>query len=212
VEIDQIARTAKLMSLPLAFGGRAVAGLGRRLAGADRAEVSATTTARNAEQLFAVLGRLKGGAMKIGQALSVFDTMVPEEIAEPYHEALSKLQSSAPAMPEREPRDLLPDAVFEHLELARLEIGDELAALVPRDDVGLHQVDGDDECRSSLVGLGVQGGNDYRDEGSDRGDSHVGAAGLQGKTRPTTPHLDATVTTIGGMLESEDNRHAQRGG
>jgi len=102
VEIDQIARTAKLMSLPLAFGGRAVAGLGRRLAGADRAEVSATTTARNAEQLFAVLGRLKGGAMKIGQALSVFDTMVPEEIAEPYHEALSKLQSSAPAMPERD--------------------------------------------------------------------------------------------------------------
>ena len=84
MEIDQIARTAKLMSLPLAFGGRAVAGLGRRLAGADRAEVSATTTARNAEQLFAVLGRLKGGAMKIGQALSVFDTMVPEEIAEPY--------------------------------------------------------------------------------------------------------------------------------
>src|SRR5690242_9131523 len=40
--------------------------------------------------------------MKIGQALSVFDTMVPEEIAEPYHEALSKLQSSAPAMPERD--------------------------------------------------------------------------------------------------------------
>ena len=90
------------MSLPLAFGGRAVAGLGRRLAGADRAEVSAATTARNAEQLFAVLGRLKGGAMKIGQALSVFDTMVPEEIAEPYHEALSKLQSSGPAMPERD--------------------------------------------------------------------------------------------------------------
>ena len=57
MEIDQIARTAKLLSLPLAFGGRAVAGLGRRLAGADRAEVSATTTARNAEQLFAVLGK-----------------------------------------------------------------------------------------------------------------------------------------------------------
>jgi predicted unusual protein kinase regulating ubiquinone biosynthesis (AarF/ABC1/UbiB family) len=107
VEIDQIARTAKLMSLPLAFGGRAVAGLGRRLAGADRAEVSATTTARNAEQLFAVLGRLKGGAMKIGQALSVFDTMVPEEIAEPYHEALSKLQSSAPAMPVRDVHRML---------------------------------------------------------------------------------------------------------
>jgi predicted unusual protein kinase regulating ubiquinone biosynthesis (AarF/ABC1/UbiB family) len=107
VEIDRLARTAKLMSLPLTFGGRAVAGLGRRLAGADRAEVSAATTARNAEQLFAVLGRLKGGAMKIGQALSVFDTLVPPEIAEPYHEALSKLQSSGPPMPERDVRWML---------------------------------------------------------------------------------------------------------
>jgi predicted unusual protein kinase regulating ubiquinone biosynthesis (AarF/ABC1/UbiB family) len=107
VEIDRIARTAKLMSLPLAFGGRAVAGLGRRLAGADRAEVSATTTARNAEKLFAVLGTLKGGAMKIGQALSVFDAMVPTEIAEPYHEALSRLQTSAPAMPTRDVHGML---------------------------------------------------------------------------------------------------------
>ena len=62
MEIDQIARTAKLMSLPLAFGGRAVAGLGRRLAGADRAEVSATTTARNAEQLFGSSGTSGAGA------------------------------------------------------------------------------------------------------------------------------------------------------
>ena len=44
------------MSLPLTFAGRAVAGLGRRLAGADALTVSAATTARNAEQLFAVLG------------------------------------------------------------------------------------------------------------------------------------------------------------
>ena len=103
----RLARTARLMSLPLAFGGRAVAGLGRTLAGADRAEVSADTTARNAEQLFAVLGTLKGGAIKIGQALSVFDTMVPAEIAEPYHDALSRLQSSGPAMPKRDVHEML---------------------------------------------------------------------------------------------------------
>ena len=103
----RIARTARLMSLPLTFGGRAVAGIGRTLAGADRAEVSAAVTARNAEQLFAVLGQLKGGAMKIGQALSVFDTMVPAEIAEPYHEALSRLQSSGPAMPKRDVHEVL---------------------------------------------------------------------------------------------------------
>jgi predicted unusual protein kinase regulating ubiquinone biosynthesis (AarF/ABC1/UbiB family) len=97
-----VARASRLLALPLAFGGRAAAGWGRRLAGADPTAVSAGVRARNAEHLFAVLGRLKGGAMKVGQALSVFDAMVPADIAEPYHQALSKLQSAAPAMPERE--------------------------------------------------------------------------------------------------------------
>jgi predicted unusual protein kinase regulating ubiquinone biosynthesis (AarF/ABC1/UbiB family) len=50
-------------------------GWGRRLTGTDREVVSAAVHARNAEQLFAVLGQLKGGAMKVGQALSVFEAM-----------------------------------------------------------------------------------------------------------------------------------------
>ena len=36
---------------------------------------------RAAEQLFRVLGELKGGAMKFGQALSLFEAVLPEEIA-----------------------------------------------------------------------------------------------------------------------------------
>jgi predicted unusual protein kinase regulating ubiquinone biosynthesis (AarF/ABC1/UbiB family) len=49
-----------------------------------------------------VLGELKGGAMKFGQALSIFEAAVPDELAEPYREALTKLQSSAPPMPARD--------------------------------------------------------------------------------------------------------------
>jgi len=94
-----MARSARIAALPLAFGGRAVAGWGRRLAGADAEQVSASAMERNAEQLFAVLGQLKGGAMKIGQALSVYDSMIPAEIAEPYQRALAKLQSAGPTMP-----------------------------------------------------------------------------------------------------------------
>jgi predicted unusual protein kinase regulating ubiquinone biosynthesis (AarF/ABC1/UbiB family) len=97
-----VARTARMAALPLAFTGRAVAGWGRRLAGADAEAVSAATVARNAEQLFAVLGQLKGGAMKVGQALSVYETMIPAEIAEPYRRALTKLQAEGPTMPVRE--------------------------------------------------------------------------------------------------------------
>jgi predicted unusual protein kinase regulating ubiquinone biosynthesis (AarF/ABC1/UbiB family) len=93
------ARTAKLASLPLGVAGRAVGGWGRRLAGGDSEEISAQLMARSAEQLFAVLGELKGGAMKFGQALSVFEAAVPEEFAAPFRESLVKLQQAAPPMP-----------------------------------------------------------------------------------------------------------------
>ena len=95
------ARTAKLASLPLGMAGRVVGGWGRRLVGQNAEDVQADISARTAEQLFAVLGQLKGGAMKFGQALSVFEAAVPEELAEPYREALTKLQTAAPPMPVR---------------------------------------------------------------------------------------------------------------
>jgi predicted unusual protein kinase regulating ubiquinone biosynthesis (AarF/ABC1/UbiB family) len=100
-EIPQrrVARTAKLASLPLGVAGRATVGLGRRMTGRSADEVTADLQARTAEQLFTVLGELKGGAMKLGQALSVFEAALPEESAAPYREALTKLQEAAPPMP-----------------------------------------------------------------------------------------------------------------
>ncbi|MFL6145203.1 MAG: ABC1 kinase family protein [Labedaea sp.] len=92
------ARTARLASIPLGVAGRAVGGWGKRLVGQNAEQVSAELSARNAEQLFAVLGQLKGGAMKFGQALSVFEAAVPDELAAPYREALTKLQAAAPPM------------------------------------------------------------------------------------------------------------------
>jgi predicted unusual protein kinase regulating ubiquinone biosynthesis (AarF/ABC1/UbiB family) len=97
-----VQRTAKLASLPLGVAGRAVGGWGKRLAGGDSEQISAQMAAKSAEQLFAVLGELKGGAMKFGQALSIFEAAVPPELAGPYRDALTKLQSSAPPMPTRD--------------------------------------------------------------------------------------------------------------
>jgi predicted unusual protein kinase regulating ubiquinone biosynthesis (AarF/ABC1/UbiB family) len=93
-----VARTARLASLPLGIAGRATVGLGRRLGGRPAEEVNADLQKRTAEQLFAVLGQLKGGAMKFGQALSVFEAAFPEDMAAPYREALTKLQDAAPPM------------------------------------------------------------------------------------------------------------------
>ncbi|MEC4018336.1 ABC1 kinase family protein [Streptomyces sp. H27-D2] len=94
-----VTRTAKLAALPLGFAGRATWGLGKRIGGRSAEIVGRELQQRTAEQLFRVLGELKGGAMKFGQALSVFESALPEEIAGPYRAALTKLQEAAPPMP-----------------------------------------------------------------------------------------------------------------
>uniref|UniRef100_A0AAU2V2H1 AarF/ABC1/UbiB kinase family protein n=1 Tax=Streptomyces sp. NBC_00003 TaxID=2903608 RepID=A0AAU2V2H1_9ACTN len=96
-----VTRTAKLAALPLGFAGRATWGLGKRIGGKSAELVARELQQRTAEQLFKVLGELKGGAMKFGQALSVFESALPEEVAGPYRAALTKLQEAAPPMPTR---------------------------------------------------------------------------------------------------------------
>jgi len=92
-------RGAKLLQLPLGAAGRATSRLGQRLTGAPAAQVDAELRRRAADQLFTVLGELKGGAMKFGQVLSLFEVMLPDDIAEPYRERLRQLQDQAPPMP-----------------------------------------------------------------------------------------------------------------
>jgi predicted unusual protein kinase regulating ubiquinone biosynthesis (AarF/ABC1/UbiB family) len=94
-----VSRTAKLASLPLGFAGRTVLGFGKRVTGLASDVISAEIQERTAEQLFSVLGQLKGGAMKLGQALSVFEAALPDALAEPYRDALTKLQEAAPPLP-----------------------------------------------------------------------------------------------------------------
>ena len=85
--------------LPVGFAGRAALGFGKRLTGKSSDEVNAELMEKAAKQLFTVLGELKGGAMKVGQALSVMEAAIPEEFGEPYREALTKLQKDAPPLP-----------------------------------------------------------------------------------------------------------------
>jgi predicted unusual protein kinase regulating ubiquinone biosynthesis (AarF/ABC1/UbiB family) len=93
-----VTRTAKLASLPLGYAGRTALGMGKRLGGAPAEAVLTEVQARTAEQLFRTLGELKGGAMKFGQALSILEGALPEEMAAPYRAHLTRLQDSAPPM------------------------------------------------------------------------------------------------------------------
>jgi predicted unusual protein kinase regulating ubiquinone biosynthesis (AarF/ABC1/UbiB family) len=99
IKRGRAARNAKLASIPVGFAGRAALGFGKRLTGKSKDEVQAEMLEKAANQLFTVLGELKGGAMKVGQALSVMEAAIPEEYGEPYREALTKLQKDAPPLP-----------------------------------------------------------------------------------------------------------------
>ncbi|MEU3959243.1 AarF/ABC1/UbiB kinase family protein [Streptomyces buecherae] len=123
-----VTRTAKLAALPLGFAGRATWGLGKRIGGRPAEIVARELQQRTAEQLFKVLGELKGGAMKLGQAMSVFESALPEEIAKPYRAALTKLQEAAPPMPTRSVHAALASRLGDDWRDLFLEFDDKPAA------------------------------------------------------------------------------------
>lgn len=90
------------------------------MTGGSAEQIDADIQRRTAEQLFTVLGSLKGGAMKVGQSLSVLEAALPEDLVEPYREMLVRLQDAAPPMS--------PDEVHEVL---RADLGADWAALLP---------------------------------------------------------------------------------
>ncbi|TDD32865.1 AarF/ABC1/UbiB kinase family protein [Actinomadura sp. KC06] len=94
-----VTRSAKLASLPIGFAGRTALGMGKRTFGRPAETVALEIQTRTAEQLFKVLGELKGGAMKLGQMLSIFEAALPPEIAGPYRATLTRLQEAAPPLP-----------------------------------------------------------------------------------------------------------------
>jgi predicted unusual protein kinase regulating ubiquinone biosynthesis (AarF/ABC1/UbiB family) len=96
-----ITRTAKLATLPVGLAGRTALGFGKRIGGRPAELVANEIQQRTAEQIFRVLGELKGGAMKLGQALSIFEAALPPELAGPYRATLTRLQESAPPLPAR---------------------------------------------------------------------------------------------------------------
>jgi predicted unusual protein kinase regulating ubiquinone biosynthesis (AarF/ABC1/UbiB family)/HSP20 family molecular chaperone IbpA len=93
-----VTRTARLARLPVGYAGRTALGTGKRLSGRSAELVTQEIQQRTADQVFRVLGELKGGALKLGQALSVFEAALPPEIAGPYRATLARLQESAPPL------------------------------------------------------------------------------------------------------------------
>ncbi len=123
-----VTRSARLARLPVGFAGRTALGTGKRLGGRPAELVTQEIQRRTADQVFRVLGELKGGAMKLGQALSIFEAALPPEIAEPYRATLTRLQESAPPLPARTIHKVLAGDMGEQWRASFAEFDDEPAA------------------------------------------------------------------------------------
>ena len=123
-----VTRAARLARLPVGFAGRTALGTGKRLGGRPAELVTQEIQQRTAEQVFRVLGELKGGAMKLGQALSVFEAALPPEIAEPYRATLTRLQESAPPLPARTIHKVLAGDMGEQWRASFAEFDDQPTA------------------------------------------------------------------------------------
>jgi predicted unusual protein kinase regulating ubiquinone biosynthesis (AarF/ABC1/UbiB family)/HSP20 family molecular chaperone IbpA len=121
-------RGARLARLPAGYAGRTALGTGKRLGGRPAELVNQEIQRRTAEQIFRVLGDLKGGAMKLGQALSVFEAALPPEIAEPYRATVTRLQESAPPLPAGTIHKVLAGEMGEQWRASFAEFDDQPAA------------------------------------------------------------------------------------
>jgi len=99
IPTSRVARTTRVGRLA---AGQAVRQFGTRAANVARSDEKAQAAldrrqVQTAEQIVAVLGTMKGAAMKLGQVMSFLDVgLVPEEFREEFQEKLAALRDAAP--------------------------------------------------------------------------------------------------------------------
>jgi predicted unusual protein kinase regulating ubiquinone biosynthesis (AarF/ABC1/UbiB family) len=99
IPTSRVARTTRVGRLA---AGTAVRQFGTRAANLTRSDEKAQAAldkrqVQTAEQIVAVLGTMKGAAMKLGQVMSFLDVgLVPEEFREEFQEKLAALRDAAP--------------------------------------------------------------------------------------------------------------------
>ena len=97
--LESFKRFAIIAGVPLMAGVRLASSAVAGTINNDRNERSNANQLKNAQMLFDVLGNLRGGAAKIGQALSVFEPAIPQNLIGPYRQSLTKLQEQLPPLP-----------------------------------------------------------------------------------------------------------------
>jgi predicted unusual protein kinase regulating ubiquinone biosynthesis (AarF/ABC1/UbiB family) len=136
IPTSRVRRTATVGRLA---AGEAVKQFGTRAANVTRSEEAgqkalARRQVETAKQIVAVLGTMKGAAMKLGQVMSFLDVgLVPEEYREEFQHELAKLRDAAPKVSFKQMRKVIEDdledpvgeifATFDEEPIAAASIG-----------------------------------------------------------------------------------------
>jgi predicted unusual protein kinase regulating ubiquinone biosynthesis (AarF/ABC1/UbiB family) len=116
IPTSRVRRTATVGRLA---AGEAVKQFGTRAANVTRSEEAgqealARRQVETAKQIVAVLGTMKGAAMKLGQVMSFLDVgLVPEEYREEFQHELAKLRDAAPKVSFKQMRRVIEDDLQE---------------------------------------------------------------------------------------------------
>src|SRR6186713_2873589 len=128
---SRVRRAAKVGRLA---GGQAARGYATKAANLTRSEegrhdAAARRQMEAAEQIFEVLGQMKGAAMKVGQVASFMDTgAFPPEFQERIQAKLAELRDAAPPVPFKRMRKVIEDDLGERLGDVFAEFGEEAVA------------------------------------------------------------------------------------
>jgi predicted unusual protein kinase regulating ubiquinone biosynthesis (AarF/ABC1/UbiB family) len=119
IPTSRVRRTATVATLA---ASEAVKQFGTRAANVTRDEEAAEEAMsrrqlETAKQIVAVLGTMKGAAMKLGQVMSFLDVgLVPEEHREEFQHELAKLRDAAPTVSFKQMRRVIEDDLEEDLD------------------------------------------------------------------------------------------------
>src|SRR6478752_7313406 len=119
IPTSRLSRTTKVGRLA---AGQAVRQFGTRAANVARSDEKAQAALdrrqlQTAEQIVAVLGTMKGAAMKLGQVMSFLDVgLVPEEFREEFQAKLAELRDAAPKVAFKDMKKVIEGEYGEPLE------------------------------------------------------------------------------------------------
>jgi predicted unusual protein kinase regulating ubiquinone biosynthesis (AarF/ABC1/UbiB family) len=141
-------RYRRLATVGTAASGQAAKRAGTHAANVFRSDEKAAAALEKrhietAEQIVAVLGTMKGAAMKLGQVLSFLDVgLVPEEYREEFQRKLAKLRDAAPTVAFKDMKKVIEQDLGEPLQKVFDDFDEEAIAAASIGQVYRATVDG----------------------------------------------------------------------